>query len=676
MSRSIRRAASEHAGWGPWAVRRRILLGGFLLSGVLILGKAVELQIFEHERWSAAAEDQHRERVELPARRGAIYDRKGVPLALSHEVYQISIAPHELHDRSADAEAIATILGRPTAEVRRAMESSRSWVVLPGRYSAEQRRALGSRRGVYFERQYERFYPQGDIGREVIGAVTLDGRALGGIEQEFDEWLRGEPGYSILRRDARGDAQAALSLPVVPPVEGASIHLTIDSDLQAIADAALRDAMQQTGARGGDLMIADPRTGELLASVSRRPGRSRTITAITEPFEPGSTLKPFLAAALLAENRATLADTVFAEDGYWRDGNRVFRDTSPHEWLSLREALQVSSNIAVVKFATRLSSGQQYAYLRDFGFGTLTGIEYPAESAGLLRRPREWSRLSSASLAMGYELAATPLQLVGAYGALANGGLLMEPMLVREIRAPGGRTLLRTSPQELRRVVPEEVARALTEVLVSVVEEGTATRASLETFAVAGKTGTSRRTAGGGYEPGAYTSTFAGYFPAQDPQIVLFVKLDEPEGEYYGGVTAAPVTRETLHAILASRTPGLDPRSLLATRAERSARPTAEAVTPAQPPRNVGRAEPLPNRDGTFVFLVADGLPSPALPETSQERIIPELEGFTLREGAQRLHSAGAHVRIEGSGRVVATDPAAGSTLLPGDTVILLGKDR
>src|SRR5690606_41885451 len=165
---------------------------------------------------------------------------------------------------------------------------------------------------------------------------------------------------------------------------------------------------------------------------------SRSLTSITEPYDHGSTLKPFVAAALLAEGRATLADSVYAEKGTWRDGSRTFRDTSPHEWLSLRDALEVSSNIAFVKFASRLSPGQQYAYLRDFGLGTLTGIDYPAESAGLLRRPGQWSRLSSGSLAMGYEVSVTPLQMLGAYGALANGGVLMEPYLVREVRAPDG----------------------------------------------------------------------------------------------------------------------------------------------------------------------------------------------------------------------------------------------
>jgi cell division protein FtsI (penicillin-binding protein 3) len=654
-------------------IRRGILLGFFMVAGSLVFPKAVKLQVVEHEKWLASAEDQHRERIELPARRGGIFDRRGVALALSHEMFQVSIAPGELRDPRAAARLISEGLGIPARQATEAVSGNRRWVVLPGRYTAEQRRKVGTVRGVYFDRQFERFYPQGDAGREVVGAVTRDGTPLGGIEQQLHEVLRGESGYSILRRDARGQAQPSISLPVVPPTDGASVYLTIDFDVQEIADAALRDAMRTTGSSGGDLLIADPRTGEILAAVSRRNSRTRSLTAITEPYEPGSTLKPLLVATLLAEGIAQLSDSVNAENGIWQDGGRTFRDTSPHNWLTLRDALEVSSNIAFVKLAKRLSPGQQYAYLRDFGLGTPTGIEYPAESSGRLRRPAEWSRLSSGSLAMGYELSVTPLQLLAAYGALANGGVLMEPYLVREIRGSDGQVLAQRSARPIRRVVPEDVARAVSDVLAAVVDEGTATRASLSTFSVAGKTGTSRRTsAGSGYAAGSYTSTFAGYFPAQDPQIVIFVKLDEPKGAYYGGLTAAPVTREALQGILAVRTRAIDGRTLLATRSE-AVLPFAEAAV-AQTPRALS---PDPVTDGTYVFFLADGVPAPATSgATAAATVVPELVGMTLREASRLAHAAGLQVRAVGSGEVRSTSPAAGVTVERGSTLTLTGSDR
>ncbi|MQA91935.1 MAG: PASTA domain-containing protein [Gemmatimonas sp.] len=662
---TVSRATGKRGGGWSSArtVRRGVVASGFLLAGTVIAAKAAMLQIVQHERWSAAAEEQHRERVELPARRGGIYDRNGVALALSEEMFRVSLAPQELRDPGAVAERIAAGLGRPPSEMQDIVESSDRWVVLPGRYTSDQRREVGNLRGVYFESQLERFYPQGDAGREVIGALARDGRALGGIEQELDEVLRGQPGYSVLRRDAGGRMRPTMSLPVVPPTEGASVYLTIDSDLQEIADASLSQAIRETGSSGGDLLIGDPDTGEVLAAVSRRSGRSRSLAAITAPYEPGSTIKPFVAAALLTEGRATLSDSVYAEQGFWRDGSRAFRDTSPHGWLSLRSTIEVSSNIAIAKFAKRLSAGQQYAYLRDFGFGTLTGIAHPAESSGLLRRPREWSKLSSGSLAMGYELLVTPLQMLAAYGALANGGVLMEPTFIREVRGPDGRSLARREPVQLRRVVSEEVARSLTDVLAATVNDGTATQASLGDFAVAGKTGTSRRVVDGGYRGGGYTSTFAGYFPAEDPQIVLFVKLDEPQGEYYGGVTAAPVTRETLRGILAARTPGIDRRTLLTARIVEGPRSSPLTAWPS------GHGD----RDDTYVFELSPGLPRASAEEIPTSIAVPAVVGQELREAARQLHDSGFKVRVEGRGRVTASVPPAGSLLEPGVLVTIRG---
>jgi len=651
----------------PRTLRRGILLGCFIGFGALIVGKAVRLQLLEHEAWVAVAEEQHRERVELPARRGAILDRKGVPLALSQETYRVAIAPRELRDPVVAARAVSEGLGIPIGMVEGAVGSARRWIVLPGRYTAEQRRRIGDMRGVHFERRFERFYPQGESGREVIGAISGDGRALGGIEQQFDHLLRGVPGYTVLRREARGGAQPALSLPIVPPRDGATVHLTIDFDLQEIADAALREAMETTGSSGGDLLLGDPRTGEVLAAVSRRRGDVRSLSAITEPYEPGSTLKPFLAATLLTLREARLDDTVFAEEGAWTEGGRLYRDSSPHGWLTLRDALRVSSNIAMVKFAGRLSRGQQYAYLRDFGFGTPTGIEYPAESGGWLRKPVDWSRMSAGSLAMGYEVLVTPLQMLAAYGSLANGGVLMEPYMVREVRGPDGRVLERRGPAPLRRVIPEDVALAVSRVLADAVQEGTATRAALATFSVAGKTGTARRLVDAReYSSNSYTSTFAGYFPAQDPQIVIFVKLDEPQGAYAGGLTAAPVTRETLQGILAARSSGLDGRTLLASR-------WGADLLPARPRVPDRAAIPHDTEEGTYVFLVSDRMPERTDRNEEADAVVPPLIGLTLREAARVTHLAGLRVALSGSGTVGETVPPEGSRIPRGGTVTLVG---
>lgn len=634
-------------------------------AALLVFGRAFQLQALEGEQWAAVARDQQQERRELPARRGGIFDRNGVPLALTHETFALAVAPGELLDRAVAARQLRRVLGLSAAAARRATRRDRRWVVLPGRFSADQFRALHGVRGLHWERRLERFYPRGPVAREVLGALGSDGGALGGIEQELDSVLRGTPGLAVLRRDARGSSEASAALPLQEPIPGADVVLTIDGELQEIAATALRSAIASTHAAGGDLLLVDPATGDLLAVVSRRGAGRPSPAAFTEPYEPGSTLKPFFVASLLAEGRVSLDETVNGENGRWRTGEgRVITDVHPYGVLRVRDALRVSSNVAMAKLVPRLPPGAQFARLRDWGFGTPTGIALPVESSGRLPSPARWSGYTPSSLAMGYEVAATPLQMVMAYAALANGGMLMAPRLVAEIRPTDGPTR-RTAPRPVRRAAPRRVADQLREVLVSVVEDGTATRASLATFQVAGKTGTARRIgANGRYEAGAYTSTFAGFFPAEDPQLAIFVKLDRPQGAYYGGLTAAPVTREALQAILAAHSPSLEGRGLLVGKTGGS--------PVAAPPR---RGEMLPGRDGTYVFLLDEAVVSPAPKEPSPVRV-PATAGVPLREGARRLHARGLRVRLRGGGVVRGTRPAAGAEIAVGDTVTLIGGDR
>ncbi|HEX2187550.1 MAG TPA: hypothetical protein VHG51_01570, partial [Longimicrobiaceae bacterium] len=238
------------------ALRRRLLAASFGIAAAAVLGRAFQLQALEGEKWAAVAADQQQSRVPVPARRGGIFDRNGTPLALSYETFRISVAPRELRDRERAAEELRSALGLSRSAARRATDPRRRWVVLPGRFTAEQHQRVRGTRGIHSERRLERFYPQGDVGREVLGVVSADGRALGGAEQEMDELLRGADGYALMRRDARGRAEPTVSLPVVPPRDGADVYLTLDFDLQEIADGALRQALRSTGAAGGDLLVA------------------------------------------------------------------------------------------------------------------------------------------------------------------------------------------------------------------------------------------------------------------------------------------------------------------------------------------------------------------------------------------------------------------------------------
>jgi cell division protein FtsI (penicillin-binding protein 3) len=334
----------------------------------------------------------------------------------------------------------------------------------------------------------------------------------------------------------------------------------------------------------------------------------------------------------------------------------VVTDEHPLPTLTLADAIRVSSNIALVKFVARLRPEEQYTMLRAFGFGAPTGIEFPAESPGRLRPPREWSRPSSASLAIGYELAVTPIQLAAAYGAIANDGVLLEPTLIREIRVPNGSHRYRHHAQPVRRVVTPEVAAKLRDLLRGVVEAGgTAERAALANFQLAAKTGTARRVVGGRYAAGQYTASFAALFPADEPQLVVVMKIDNPQkGSYFAAQTAAPVTRSLLEQALAARTVALD-RARLSNVA-----PTADRA-------------PLEEPDGIVPYVVA----WPYVRDSAQaqvERTVPDVTGRPLREAARTLHRRGFRVVVKGWGVIHHTWPAAGERAAAGATVTMFAE--
>jgi len=665
-------------------LRRRLLLIGLLAGAAVLAGRATQVQVVERDMWSEAALRQHRTSREVAAPRGTILDRDGVPLAVSREVVRVSVAPGEIRDTALTRERLVHALGLSAAEVRRLTDPSRSWRVIPGTHEPSVADALAGLHGVHIERLHQRFYPRGDLARGVLGGV-VDEAGAGGIEEFYDAVLRGQPGKVVAARDHRGREIPGESLVVEAAVAGGEVRLTLDLDLQEIAHQELKAALATTGALGGDLVVTDPRTGEILAMVSVRAGRTDALSAINTPYEPGSTLKPFTVAAVLENGVGRLTDSIDTEDGRWAVAGTTMTDTRPHGVLTLGDALRVSSNVAVAMAAASLGSGAQYQSLRDFGFGAQTGIPLPGEVAGTLRRPSRWSARSSASLAIGYELAVTPLQMAMAYGALANGGSLMEPRLVREVRSPGGDVVERLEPRVVREVISQAVAREVGRVLVEVVEEGTGTAARLETFQVAGKTGTSRAyTEGGGYEGGSYFSSFGAYFPADDAQLVVFVKLDSPQGAYYGGATAAPVTRSMMEAALAARQTPLDRRALL--RAQRTA--------PLPPPHSTATPVAFASAsDAPAQSLAGDGAVAahdlPSAPEAPWLQLqmlelsgtaqsldgavqVPDVTGLPLRVAARRLHTAGLRVTWDGGAAVFGTLPSAGSRVQPGDTVHLI----
>jgi cell division protein FtsI (penicillin-binding protein 3) len=637
---------------------------GFALGVVAILARAAQLQLMQGDRWAAEAQRQRTERTILPARRGALFDRNGVPLAVSQEFFHVGVAPNELVDARA-LQLLSRHLGVSRAALNRDVRAGKRWIYFHGPFTATRVQPLRRLPGVHLTRDFQRFYPSRSLARPIIGGLSPDGPAgAAGLELSLDSILTGEPGEAVLLKDRAGRRYDSPSRMVREPVPGNDVVLTLDAELQEIAERGLDDALTEMKAEGGDVVFLDPTTGELLALASRQArgsgfGSVRAST-FTDPFEPGSTAKLFTAAALLKHGKVSGRDAVFVEGGRWQmpvnSSGRTRLITDVHKTtgnLTLAETVQISSNVGMAKFSSRLLPEEQFEMLRDFGFGTPTGTEFPSESRGRLARPDRWQPMyTRASMAMGYEFGVTPVQLAAAYGAIANEGLLLTPTLVREVRDPAGILLYRHQPEPVRRVVTPEVAAQLRRFMQDAVGEGgTGGGAQLTNYALLGKTGTAVRFEGGRYVTGEYTASFAALFPADNPQLVVVVKIDNPTGKYYGGLTAAPVTRTMLQQALASRRIGIDWSRL-----------TRIDSVPVQEPRRVTPASRVSRVVLSWPYQAKRSSEAAAAP-------VPDVAGRTAREAALVLHRRGFRVSLRGLGQVSRTAPAPGKTAMPGSIV-------
>ena len=626
------------------------------LGGAGILARSFLLQVVQHDVWQKRLKLEREADAAIPARRGQIYDRNGDLLATSQEHYHVSIALNEVRDTAALAVRVERSLDLPHSRVTD--EFRKEYPYFNGPFSAEQVRKLGSVHGVYLKVLYQRVYPMQSVADRILGRLDEDGaKGIEGIEKSLDTLLQGRPGWEHYVKDAKGTPLAAPGPPLLEPVAGHDVFLTIDNGLQGVVEGVLRDAVVNAGARGGDLVILDVRSGELLAVASVRTDSvthklKSTSSALVEPNEPGSTSKLFTVAALLR----TGADTtpVDGEGGHWmmpigrgkpRQIDDVHHLSGP---VTLGETVKYSSNIAISKFSLRLQPEQQYESIRDFGFGTSPGLGFPGEAPGKLQRPALWVNhlLTQPSLGQGYEWEASAAQLAVGYGAIANGGVLMAPTLLREVHDEHGAVTWRHQPDTVRRAVPDSIARVLMKYLKAAADSGgTGTKAQLDAYKVAGKTGTAKVKSGG------YRSSFVGIFSADNPQAVIYVMIDRAsKGKFYGGDVAAPIVPAVMKQALALQRSPFDRSSLT----------TAVAVAP------VARVL-VP--ESAAIHRVA--VPQAPARQATTRAEVPITTGRAVREAVLTLERAGFAVRLVGRARVRTSAPLAGDSLPRGATVTL-----
>ena len=666
-----------------------------LLFGARLAMAFVDIQVVSHGAYVEDAQRQQKKRVEIPPKRGFIEDRNGVPLALNREQYAIYLVPRHIVDVDRFVERFTEIVPFDERALRERIAEGGWYVRLVKGVSRETVKRLedAALDGVGIEPYQVRHYPYGDLADDLLGGVDVDNVGIEGIELFYDDVLRGKPGFAVHQRDALGKEYPNFTYPIEAPIDGQTVQLTIDLGLQEIVEDALDSAMERTRARKGSVVVVDPRTGELLAMANRsseeQADRARNY-AVVDQFEPGSTFKVVTLAGLYEEGRTAPTDSLFCENGSWTWNGRTLRDVHPYGYLTVEQVIEESSNICAAKLAERLGELDLYEFSRRFGFGLPTGLDFPGEPRGLLKRPDEWGSMTTASVAMGYEVMVTSIQMAMAYAAIANGGELLRPYLVRKIVRPDGTTGFAGEPQRVRQVVRAETARMITQALVRVVEVGTAQSAQLDVLPVAGKTGTARKTGAHGYESGRYTSTFVGFFPAVEPRYVVFVRIDEPQGAFYGGTVAAPVFREAMESTLLTETmaasPGLmervrSPDRVVWTVSDSfSALPdsgyatdwmdeppdsTAPRWTPViEPPREL-----VARGKGPVLVDVElwRGFPPAYDPRTEVK--VPEFTGLSLREAIQRASRLGIELSFSGTGRIASQDPEPGEIVARGAAV-------
>lgn len=636
---------------------RQRIAGVAVLFAVLFCGlalRAVQLTTVQADSLKRRADRQHHRNVPVTAMRGSIFDRDGEPLALSRESVSVYLRPKEFQARPEVVRAVSRLLELPQDTILQRAAAAAPFVWLQRQVPLERWTAVEELRlrGIGSEPTRQRVYPHGALAGHVLGFTNIDGQGLEGIERALDAELRGGVQALVVGHDAFGRQFILTEAGSAAPPAGAHVELTIDAALQGVAEQELERAVRQFGARAGTLVALDPQTGEVLALANvprfdpNRAGAARADQyrnrAVTDVYEPGSTFKAFLAAAALEENVVQPEERIGCENGRYAVGRRTIRDAHPHGVLSFSDVIAQSSNIGCAKIAERLGTERFGTFVRNLGFGMPTGVDLPGEMPGLLRPVDRWGRIHLVTTAFGQGIAVTPLQLTRAFAAIANGGDLMRPYVVRRIVGEDGTPRHVARPHLERRVMSRDTAAAVTEMLVAVTERGTGKQARLAGFRVAGKTGTAQKVdpGTGRYHPRDRMSSFIGYVPADDPALVILVVIDTPRTATYGGVVAAPVFRAVAEY-------GLMRRGVLA--------PAEEPAPDAGPARDAaGGARPV-------AAVIPEAETADPFEDIAAPGGVPSFLGLAMREALVRAQREGWQVRVEGSGYVARQEPLPGA---------------
>ena len=674
------------------------------IVGVLIW-RLVDIQILDHERYLEQAKKQWIIHKLIHARRGHIFDRNGFPLAVTRWTYDVGVTPaHFPIETKKAVVCLADACALTPKELRRKLTKNRSSYIPLGRdlhLTDNQVSALSSLSGVRLDPIHDRLYPFESLPRQLVGAIDCNGKGVAGVESGFQDVLGGVDGYVLESRiSGARRGYKPVNAPGRKALCGADLYLTIDTRIQSIVDFELAQAIDRYRAAGGMAIVADPATGDILA-VAEKPDRTisrerRTpdgfaLRSINCIYEPGSTFKLITHAYLLETKKARPQDTYFGDNGASTFDWGTIHDDHPFQWLTLKQAFVNSSNICTIKAMLGTDREDFYRYILRFGFAGWTGIDLPAESRGTVRDPAAWSMRSLPSIAIGHEIGVTPLQMVMAYCALANGGVLMAPRLAIEARNSSGDIARRVPPVPVRRVLSEETSRTMRDFCRGVVLEGTGVKASVDGLAVAGKTGTSQKIENGVYRHDKYVVSFIGFAPAEAPRLVCLVVLDEPAYPYWWGSESAAVVFSKIFAGVHLSTDIFSSEDALTVtlsreRAGKKRTPNFLRITVAEAAdlaSKCGVAIDCPHLSGVVYSQIPDPgtaigskervslMVRPERPTGTESATVPDLAGLSLREARRMLLGCGFECVVRGHGVVERQDPASGRKLAFGKAVVI-----
>lgn len=700
----------------PPELRRKILRLRFftivlLLWAVAIVVRLFTVQLIDHASYEQMAKRQYERRVTIEAERGTLYDRNMNKLVVNLMNTSFAADPSLMSsdDKKTVAVQFASFFDRTKTDYQKLLDKKSAFVWLERKVGPSIADNINdSIKGLIKLQSLRRQYPYGPAAAQLIGFTDVDQKGLSGLERDVDAELAGRHGWAILQADALGRLSPSPEYPHEDPVQGNHVVLTIDAHYQSLAYNEISRTIEDYGADDGMVIIMSPHSGEVLAMAhapsfdpaapeKAAPSLFRN-RAITDMYEPGSTFKAFTAVAAMEEGLVTPQELINCENGMIKIHGHKIHDTKKHGLLTFTQVVEKSSNIGTIKIAQRLGPDRLFQYVRAFGFGTETGVDLDGETAGKLAFPTDWSGLSLPMISIGQEIGVTALQLANAYCAIANGGTLMRPYVIKSVLSPDGTLLRQTEPRAIRTVASRETMSKIARMLYDVVESGTGKRAAIRGVKMAGKTGTAQKIEKGKYSSDKFTASFVGFFPADQPQLVFLVIVNNPRKSIWGEASAATTARaivekiinsnddvaRRIHRVLAEgeneHPPANDVPNLVYMSVD-AARAVLDKLNMTYDVIGSGDWVASQEWSGdagkrhvrliTSTQILADEIGEPNLSRDHSSRMVPDVRGLSIRTAINKLHSEGIDVKVKGSGFVINQFPAPGARLPSGAVCVI-----